>query len=559
MRRIFFLLLFLQTITAAAQSIVDTPHNLSANGPGSIHAGSETEICIFCHTPHNSSPCAPLWNRNNPGQNYILYQSSTIEAAPGQPDGASILCLSCHDGTIALGAVVSRDHLIEFSGGITVLPTGHANLGSDLSDDHPVSFIYNTSLAAADGELTDPATLNGPVQLDGQKVQCTACHNPHNNIYGNFLVASTHYSDLCMFCHQKNGWNGSLHRVSSASWNGSGNDPWPKSTYQTVAENGCENCHQPHGAGGAERIMRHLPEENNCLDCHAGNVAAKNIQSDLNKSYRHDVFAYTHIHDPEENAVSDIRHVECTDCHNPHVANGTDASAPVASGAIEGVKGVNSQGSAISAIQYEFEICYRCHADSPEKPGGHTSRQFYQTNVRLEFNAGNPSFHPVEASGKNGDVPSLISPLNEASIIYCTDCHASNNSSANGPHGSVYSPILKFRYETADYTSESYQAYELCYQCHDRNTIVNNQSTNFANVVHRKHIVDLQTPCNVCHDPHGVQGSSTNQSHLINFDTSVVSKSTGRQGKLEFIDSGSFTGQCYLYCHGRNHNPKRYI
>lgn len=181
-----------------------------------------------------------------------------------------------------------------------------------------------------------------------------------------------------------------------------------------------------------------------------------------------------------------------------------------------------------------------------------------QTNVRLEFDPSNPSFHPVEAAGQNPNVPSLISPLSVSSVVYCTDCHASDNSSANGPHGSVYVPILKYRYETADYTTESYQAYELCYQCHERNAIVNNTSNQHAERVHGAHIVTLQTPCNVCHDPHGVQGNSTNQSHLVNFDTSVVSQSTGPFGRLEFVDDGNFAGQCYLNCHGRNHNPRRY-
>ena len=77
----------------------------------------------------------------------------------------------------------------------------------------------------------------------------------------------------------------------------------------------------------------------------------------------------------------------------------------------------------------------------------------------------------------------------------------------------------------------------------------------------KKHIVEERTPCNVCHDPHGIsgsQGNSTNHSHLINFDISVVSKSRGKQGRFEFIDNGNYAGQCYLDCHGRNHNPKGY-
>ena len=110
-----------------SQSIVNTVHNLSVSGPGTIRAASESEICIFCHTPHNSSPRPPLWNRPDPGFNYTLYGSSTTQANPGQPAGSSILCLSCHDGTIALGDVLSRSAPIGFAGGITTMPSGSSN------------------------------------------------------------------------------------------------------------------------------------------------------------------------------------------------------------------------------------------------------------------------------------------------------------------------------------------------------------------------------------------------------------------------------------------------
>jgi len=552
---------FLIPILVFGQSIVNSVHNLSVSGPGTVKASSESQICIFCHTPHNSSPKQPLWNRENPGLNYTLYNSSTTQATTGQPDGASILCLSCHDGTIALGNVISRSTPIDFSAGITVMPDGQANLTTDLSDDHPVSFLYNSSLASSDGELVDPATLTGPVQLQNEKLQCTSCHDAHNDMLGNFLVASTQFSDLCLFCHQKSGWAGSSHKTSTATWNGAGTDPWFHTAYSTVEENACENCHNPHSAGGHERLTNYLPEENNCFDCHNANVASKDVQNDFSKTFRHDVFAYTQVHDPGEQTIVQTRHVECADCHNPHISNSATANAPDAAGSIEGVAGVNSDGNAVNSIQFEYELCYRCHADSPDKPGSPTSRQIEQDNVRLEFDLTNPSFHPVEGQGQNGDVPSLINPWSESSIMYCSDCHASDNSTAAGPHGSINPHIMKYNYETADNTPESFQAYELCYQCHDRNSIVNNENNEFTKDVHKKHIVDADTPCNACHDPHGIsnsQGNTTNNTHLINFDLSIVNPSAGAFSRLEFIDDGSFAGKCYLQCHGKNHNPRSY-
>jgi len=543
-----------------AQSIVNTVHNLSVSGPGSVKAVSESEICIFCHTPHNSNPRPPLWNRNDPGFNYILYNSSTAQGLPGQPTGASVLCLSCHDGTIALGNVLSRSSPISFSGGVTTMPPGKSNLGTDLSDDHPISFVYNSALAAADGQLADPATLSGPVKLENGELQCIACHDPHRNIFNDFLVVSHRYSNLCLICHQRTHWNLSTHQSSSASWNGNGNDPWFHTPFNTVAENGCENCHNPHKADGHFRLMNYLPEENNCLDCHNGNVAGSDIQLQLSKSFIHNVYNYLGMHDPEEANVVQTLHVECEDCHNPHAVRNAPASAPNANGFVQGVKGVDTNGNPVSTIQYTYELCYRCHADSPTLPASPTSRQIEQNNTRLEFDLNNPSFHPIEGPGVNPNVPSLISPLTESSVVYCSDCHASDGSgSPAGPHGSIYPQILKFRYETADNTPESYQNYRLCYECHDR-TVIINSTGNFGQRVHRKHIVDQDTPCNACHDPHGIsslQGNSTNNTHLINFDISIVFADPVT-GRLEFEDTGSYRGRCYLRCHGVNHSPEFY-
>ena len=95
------------------QSIVDSPHNLSATGPGEVRAVTEQKICVFCHTPHRAAPIQPLWNRLLPVSVYSVYSSNSLDALPGQPTGASKLCLSCHDGTIALGSVVSSATIIQ--------------------------------------------------------------------------------------------------------------------------------------------------------------------------------------------------------------------------------------------------------------------------------------------------------------------------------------------------------------------------------------------------------------------------------------------------------------
>ncbi|MEF9438350.1 MAG: hypothetical protein L0922_06295, partial [Candidatus Mariimomonas ferrooxydans] len=180
---------FLQ-IEASGKSIINTKHNFSDTGPGKVKikatAKGET-LCIFCHTPHNTIRNVPyLWNRKDSTANYIPYQSSTLYATVGQPTGTSKLCLSCHDGTIALGAVISKLQEIPFAAGIRFIPKGPAMLGTDLSDDHPVSFVYDTALAASNPELADPSTLPSEVKLDKHgQLQCTACHDPRPPHYLN--------------------------------------------------------------------------------------------------------------------------------------------------------------------------------------------------------------------------------------------------------------------------------------------------------------------------------------------------------------------------------------
>src|SRR4051794_13053211 len=98
--------LLLLTATAFGDTILGSKHDLSVVGPGPIKAATESEVCLFCHTPHRAGEL-PLWNHFLSSATYTPYSSSTIRATVGQPSGASKLCLSCHDGTVALGMVYS--------------------------------------------------------------------------------------------------------------------------------------------------------------------------------------------------------------------------------------------------------------------------------------------------------------------------------------------------------------------------------------------------------------------------------------------------------------------
>src|SRR5262245_27574688 len=190
---------------AQQESIVNSPHNLSASGSGAIRSTNEQEVCIFCHTPHNATPVQPLWNRQLPVTAYVPYTSNSLQAKPGQPTGTSKLCLSCHDGTIALGSVVSHNQQIFMAGGMTTLPPNRpSNLGTDLSDDHPISFRYDQTLASKNQKLQNPLALPPELKLDvNQELQCTTCHEAHDNSRGKFLVLDNSSSQLCKSCHNQ--------------------------------------------------------------------------------------------------------------------------------------------------------------------------------------------------------------------------------------------------------------------------------------------------------------------------------------------------------------------
>lgn len=161
------------------------------------------EICAPCHTPHNGDMLndAPLWDHDITAATFTPYTGTgTLDATDvGQPSGVSKLCLSCHDGTVGLGAFGGATN--------TDFITGGALVGTDLSNDHPVAFTYDGTLVTADGELNDPTVGGIPALLFGignDQLECASCHDVHNtaNIAG-LLVMDNAASALCLTCHAK--------------------------------------------------------------------------------------------------------------------------------------------------------------------------------------------------------------------------------------------------------------------------------------------------------------------------------------------------------------------
>ncbi|MFQ5501480.1 MAG: cytochrome c3 family protein [Phycisphaerae bacterium] len=551
---------------AADESIVNSKHDLSARGPGPIRAIYETEICIFCHTPHNAAPRTPLWNRENPRTHYRIYRSSTTDARIDQPSGPSKMCLSCHDGSMALGNVLSRPQSYPIVMTARTIPPGTADLTNDLSDDHPIGFRYDRALSNRDRQIRPPEVVTQKLPLGAHsEMHCTTCHDPHNNELGSFLRVTDQMSAICISCHDMAGWLNASHATSGKRTIGRIVDSRERLKYGSVSDNGCMNCHKVHSAPHRERLLRNRLEENNCLNCHSGAVANFNIAAEIGKRSGHNVRRRFGVHDPTETPFVMRRHVECEDCHNPHSANHNPIGAvqgsfgQLVAGPNTNVTGVTLSGRQVDHSNFLYEICFKCHADGIARARLTARRQIAQTNTRLEFQTSNPSFHPVGGPRRNNDVVSLIPPLRVGSVITCTDCHNSDNarfaggSGANGPHASIFSPLLVRNYTTTDFTTESAQTYALCYSCHNRDSILNNDSFS----LHRFHIVTQRAPCSACHDPHGVylgQGSSINHGSLINFDLSIVQPATtATSSGIQYVDTGRFSGTCTLACHGRLH------
>ncbi len=200
--------LFLTLSLAGFMSVVSFGQNIagSAHDFSSDTWNNTGELCVVCHTPHNATTglTAPLWNHEVTTTTFTLYTSVSLDATTGQPDGSSKLCLSCHDGTVPVDNFGGR------TGGGEVI-SGSDLIGTDLSNDHPISFTYDATLATTDGGLYDPTTANsglgGTINADlllANKLQCSSCHDVHNGSgLSNLLVKSNAGSALCLTCHNK--------------------------------------------------------------------------------------------------------------------------------------------------------------------------------------------------------------------------------------------------------------------------------------------------------------------------------------------------------------------
>jgi len=313
----------------------------------------------------------------------------------------------------------------------------------------------------------------------------------------------------------------------------------------------CNSCHVSHGVPGTTLLP--IAGDDFCFQCHGDStevtrainegklsptVRMKNLRTVFRKASRHPTFSAltTGRISLRGGRFGHGSRTTCLDCHSGH------GRSPAASAA-----GPLPKRSPKNEDEFEYQLCYRCHARV-------NPFSFARLDIPSRTSATNPSYHPIEAPGRNPEVPSLKPPYNVGSRINCTDCHNNSDPAGpRGPHGSDYEYLLTAEYNTNDYLPESPQHYALCYKCHSRESILGDESFPY----HRQHIVEVRTSCATCHDAHGSQLNA----HLIRFNdgSDPLRIKANRSGRLEFVDQGRLAGACFLNCHGVEHAPRSYL
>jgi predicted CXXCH cytochrome family protein len=231
-----------------------TVHDLGTPGNGGMGylptpPDPHQRICIFCHAPHsamklspaNGGPGAgvgsgpqapdafnylPLWNHeltgnyasysmyyNGPGAPQVGPKASQAIQQTMTPGSTSLLCLSCHDGSVAVNSYGNNAQLsTSQSGGGGTIGAQYV-IGKDnyLGNHHPIGFSYDvaqavdTELRPSTATMGTAGTISDHLYGTGHNMECGTCHAVHNtgNTGETLLWRSDESSRLCLTCHDK--------------------------------------------------------------------------------------------------------------------------------------------------------------------------------------------------------------------------------------------------------------------------------------------------------------------------------------------------------------------
>lgn len=237
--------------------IYGTSHDFQS-GTGSSGVANGAGMCTFCHTPHKAKSSLLLWNHTLSSNTFQWDVAATTSgtALPGFTgnayNGPSAKCLSCHDGSVAIGDVgwfkeasaTGGNALSSFKVGqagtsnpsLAGTTSKQVGAGGNLSGNHPVAIpypfngapnVYNGSttgaqLATTDFQ-TDPTANNirlysdvgggaivGKATAGKTGIECSSCHDPHNKaakddffLRGKITGGTQADGYICLQCHIK--------------------------------------------------------------------------------------------------------------------------------------------------------------------------------------------------------------------------------------------------------------------------------------------------------------------------------------------------------------------
>jgi hypothetical protein len=234
---------------APGSGIYQTAHDINFKVPAAKDI--QDRLCAFCHTPHHAytatdpapvgpvlaaSGYAPLWSHGVTTANYTPYASATFDVKGGQSMandpliGPSRLCMSCHDGTVALDTYYGATGTHFISNGANTYFGAQPVIELDGVKTHPIGFdatAVDTGGAQADDHLwtnytqknfrgnANAGTLTVASRLfQGQYFTCSTCHDVHNKLNATagsipagtqnyFLLGGQTNSALCITCHNQ--------------------------------------------------------------------------------------------------------------------------------------------------------------------------------------------------------------------------------------------------------------------------------------------------------------------------------------------------------------------
>jgi len=237
---------------APGAGIEDSPHDFTAGHATASTTDAGAGICIFCHVQHRQGAPATastrlLWNHK---LSALSYSWSDVTKTVGGTDlptnlgtwaGPSKNCLSCHDGTVAVGDVYRTAAFPATSFTVTGTRITNGKISAsfllipsatgDLKGNHPVGVPYPFGGAAStyNGITTGSGVATGDYKADPQNVriytdvgsdyqiggtagqagiECGSCHDPHNRdvkedplLRDFFRLDSGSPSAICLDCH----------------------------------------------------------------------------------------------------------------------------------------------------------------------------------------------------------------------------------------------------------------------------------------------------------------------------------------------------------------------